>query len=139
DKLYATGIPIQDLSGMVSSRVLADRVLLIMDACHSGAATIDSTSSRTGNVDAGELAGAVAQAIVCSCEPDQISWESKEYPNGVFTHYLIEGLSKKGKLNDAFQYLKAGVEDEVQKDRSAKQTPVLKSSWKADALQFVSK
>ncbi|MBI4533922.1 MAG: tetratricopeptide repeat protein [Candidatus Melainabacteria bacterium] len=138
DNLYATGLPIQDLTRMIKDRVSARRVVVFMDACHSGAADVDSKGLyRQLNFVADDIAQQSGQLVICSSQPDEISWESKRYPNGVFTHYLIEGLRQKGsnlKLREAYQYIKDKVGQEVQLDRGQAQTPVLKSASAGEEL-----
>jgi uncharacterized caspase-like protein len=127
--LFATGIPVQDLTRMVKDKLRADRVVLIMDACHSGAAKADERLK----IDPEGMASESGQAVICSSLPEEVSWESKQYQNSVFTHHLMAGLKSKGKatsLADSFQYARQNVESEVWADRKSKQTPVMKSTWK---------
>lgn len=135
--LYATGLPLSDLAAAVKHRVHSNRVVLIIDACHSGAADTAKGLGRVGNVDSASLAQGTGQLIICSSQPNQVSWESKRYPNGVFTHQLIEALraqSGKVTLSQAFEKLKDSVQTEVLQDRSELQTAVLKSKWSGSDL-----
>ncbi len=138
NSLYATGVPMQDLVSMIKSRVHSDRIVLMMDACHSGAAnTAGKGLFRIANFSADELAQGSGQLVICSSEPTQTSWESKRYQNGVFTHYLLEGLRKNGgmnKLGDAFKHMQEKVQEEVLRDRGELQSPLLKSKWVGDDL-----
>ncbi|HEY9783991.1 MAG TPA: tetratricopeptide repeat protein [Candidatus Obscuribacterales bacterium] len=139
NSLYATGIPIQQLATAIKERVKCDRVVLLMDACHSGAANPAGKGLfRISNYSASEMAQGCGQLVICSSEPTQTSWESKRYPNGVFTHYLLEALRKDGsktKLGDAFSYLQSKVREEVRLDRNGEeQSPVLKSKWEGSDL-----
>lgn len=138
DSLYATAIPIQDLAKMVKERVHSDRVVLFLDACHSGAAHVEGKGLyRQANFNADQIAQGGGMLVVCSGKSDQIAWESKQYPNGVFTHHLIEGLRQKGsdtKLGEAFAFTEAKVQDEVLRDRGELQTPLLKSKWEGKDL-----
>ena len=36
-KLYSTGLPMKELTTMIKDRIHSDRVLVLLDACHSGA------------------------------------------------------------------------------------------------------
>jgi hypothetical protein len=75
--------------------------------------------------------------VICSSEPSQVSWESKRYENGVFTHNLIQALRSKGgniTLGDAFAQMKNSVVSEVLKDRGELQSPVMKTHWKGNDL-----
>jgi uncharacterized caspase-like protein len=111
-----------------------------MDACHSGAAVEDRGAKglfRVTNVSADEMFQGSGQLVVCSSQPNQVSWESKRYPNGVFTHYLLEGLRKHGsatKIGEACNYMRDMVEQEVRTDRGELQTPVMRSKWEGNDL-----
>ena len=137
--LFATGIEMQKLLDSIQGRVLTDRVLLVMDACHSGFAAPDSKGmSRLGNFKAEDLAQGSGQLVICSSMPEERAWESTRYQNGVFTRKLLDGLRSKGtgtSLVEAFTTARNAVGNEVQEDRpGAKQTPVLKGKWDGNDL-----
>jgi uncharacterized caspase-like protein len=130
EDLFATGIEMQKILESIQSRVLSDRVLLVLDACHSGGVNPDAKGmARIGNFDAEELAEGCGQMVICSSQPDQQSWESKRYQNGVFTKSLLEGLHKAGakaSLSKVFGTTEQLVQDEVREDHpGARQTPIL--------------
>ena len=138
EDLYTTGIEMQKIIEAIGDRIDSGRVLLILDACHSGA-TNNGTKDLvyTGNFDAEELALGSGKLVICSSKTDQQSWESSRYPNGVFTRKLIEGLKtngKKTKLGDAFKSTSSAVKIEVQEDHAVKQEPVLRSKWNGNDL-----
>jgi hypothetical protein len=88
--LKSTGIPLRELRSKMAASP-ANRKLLILDACHSGAGRDLVAMSR------GFLASLEASDGVCvlaSCGRDQISHEWKEKGCGVFTHYFIEALRR---------------------------------------------
>ncbi|RTL35994.1 MAG: tetratricopeptide repeat protein [Candidatus Melainabacteria bacterium] len=148
-KLVSTGLPMQWLTKIIQEQVHSKRVVVILDVCHSGSAgdenkkaaddidddddtgAGDSSSKgllRTAKLDAGGLKVGSGQVILCSSLADQVSWESKNYPNSVFTRRLIESLQCNGKgttLNQAFNQLKTSVGAEVLSDRGMVQTPDL--------------
>ncbi len=138
DSLYASGLPMQDLTRIIKGRVHSDRVVLILDACHSGAAEPESKGLvRVKNVDAEAIAQGTGQLVISSSLPSQVSWESKEVPNSVFTRYLIDGLKSKGEkttLGEAFGFMKDKVQQEVLRARGVLQTPVLKSKWQGSDI-----
>lgn len=139
DKLFTTGIPIQHLAETIRERVHSKRVLIVLDACHSGAASGESKGlQRTANVDASAFAQGTGHAVICSSSRSESSWESKNQPNGVFTKALIDAFASKGestKLTDAFGKLKEKVQTQVAAERGVMQTPVLEASkWKGDEL-----
>lgn len=143
DSLYATGIPLQDLMHMVKTRIHSDRVLLVLDACHSGAAGVDAKGMRrVGNVNADAIAQGTGQLVITSSKPNQVSWESKQASNSVFTRHLISALRSNGQsttLGAAFQRLREGVETEVLRDRGILQTPELKMNWHGADLILAAK
>lgn len=136
--LYATGIAMQDLARIIKARVHSDRVMLVLDACHSGGAAPSSKGlGRTGNIDVEQIMQGTGQMVISSSEPDQVSWESKRYSGSVFTRHLIEGLRANGqltRLGNAFTILQSETQREVLRDRGILQTPVMKSQWEGTDL-----
>ncbi len=138
EALLSSGIPMQWLSQMIKEQVHSRRVILVLDVCHSGAvhgtggtgasgANGEKGLVRQASFDLEKVALGEGQAIICSSAPEQVSWESKTYPNSVFTRKLIESLRLNGgkvNLNEAFDNLKESVEREVLSDRGKLQTPV---------------
>lgn len=138
-ELFATGIDMQAITRDLKERVDAKRVLVVLDACHSGGVSPHSKGiTRIGNFDTDTLAIGSGQMVICSSEPDQQSWESKRYNNGVFTRKLLEGLRSKGAgtaVDEAFSSVTDLVQNEVREDYPGqRQTPVLKSKWQGDKL-----
>jgi tetratricopeptide (TPR) repeat protein len=137
--LYATGIAMQDLARIIKARVHSDRVMLVLDACHSGVTAPASGKSivRAGNIDVDPIVQGTGQLVISSSKPDQRSWESQRYEGSVFTRYLIDGFRKNGsmtKLGDAYSYMEAEVQREVLRDRGLLQTPVMRSKWRGSDL-----
>ena len=131
--LFVSGIEMQKLLDSIQGRVLTDRVLLVLDACHSGFAGKHSKGiTRGANFNAAELAQGSGQMVICSSKPDERSWESIRYENGVFTKNLLESLRKDEKqpLVSAFKQASEVVASEVKEDRpGARQTPILSGKW----------
>ncbi len=147
-KLVSTGLPMQWLTKIILEQVKASRVVVILDVCHSGAAGGESTKvandddddaddskneagskslSRT-NLDVNKLNVGSGQVVLSSSLANQVSWESKNYPNSVFTRRLIEALQCNGPgttLRQAYDQLRGLVGSEVLSDRSEVQTPSL--------------
>mgnify|MGYP001159107099 CR=1 FL=1 len=144
DELWTTGIQLKDLAPVVEQRTHCDRVVLILDACNSGAAEAGGKGLyRATNFDLEAVAGK-GKIVISSSDSNQRSWESKRYENGVFTHSLIEVLekSKDGQssgIEAAFDTLKDKVQSEVRFDRKAFQTPVMHSKWQGDPLVLTAK
>jgi hypothetical protein len=75
----------------------AGRVVVFLDACHSGG--VGQPKDAALNIKAGlseatydRLAEGRGRAVIASCRPDEVSWELPDMRNGLFTHYLLEGL-----------------------------------------------
>ncbi len=138
DCLYATGIPLQYLIEVIRNRVHSERVILILDTCHSGAAGVESKGLyRVNNVDAQAIVAGTGQMVIASSSPSQRSWEGKQYNNSVFTYHLIKALKTGGsntRLGAAFETMKESVQEEVLRDRGTLQTPVMRSGWKGEEL-----
>lgn len=137
DKLYATGISMQELIDKIKRRINTERVLIVLDACHSGATREGAKGLyKAQNFDSETITQGSGQMVICSSSPDQASWESKNYPNGVFTRQLIEALKQQKSIAQAYSQLKDKVQDEVLRDRGQVQTPELKNAWKGGDLQL---
>lgn len=136
--LYATGIALQDLMQTIKHRVHSDRVVIVLDACHSGAADVASKGlRRAGNIDAAQVVAGTGQLVIASSRPDQASWESKDSQNGVFTKQLIDALKARGdqtRLGEAFRQLQDKVQQQVLLERGQLQTPQMKSQWQGNDL-----
>lgn len=141
NSLLATGIPMQWLSQIITDEVRSNRVVLVLDVCHSGAARKGEKGIfRENGINMHDVTFGAGQSILCSSQADQVSWESKKYPNSVFTKRLMEGLvvdGDKTSLVKAYDYLKDKVESEVMTDRGERQTPILDTSlWSGDNVMI---
>lgn len=142
-ELYATGIPIQELCRIVRERVRAKRVVIVLDACHSGSANPAAKGlTRQANFNADLIAQGTGQLVICSSEPGQTSWESRNYSNSVFTRQLIDCLKQtQGSTGiiGTFNHLRRNVEAEVARDRGEAQTPVIKNCWTGSDISLAIK
>ncbi|MCA9804494.1 MAG: caspase family protein [Cyanobacteria bacterium HKST-UBA02] len=140
ESLYSTGLPMQDLIRIIKARIRSDRIIVLLDACYSGAVDPQSKGvHRAANVNVEAICQGTGQMVISSSAPDQVSWECKQQSNSVFTKHLINSLKVDGdrtKLGRAFKLLREKVEDEVQRDRGRLQSPVLKSQWEGDELMI---
>ena len=138
DDLYSTALPMDELQ-TIFNRIEAERVVVFLDACYSGAAggrTFASKKTRAMNVDdlfLERLTRSKGRAILTASRPAEVSLELPELGHGVFTYYLIEGLKGAADLNhdgivslqELYEYLEQQV---TQKARSVggNQHPVMK-------------
>jgi WD40 repeat protein len=96
ENLKGTGLPQTDVVATVSA--IAGKVLVFMDACHSG--NLMGKTKRRGLLDVNsiinELAAAENGAIVFSSSTGrQYSLENTDWGNGAFTKGLVEGIGGK--------------------------------------------
>lgn len=138
DDLYSSGLPMDELQ-TIFARIEAERVVVFLDACYSGAAggrTFASKKTRSAHVDdlfLERLTQSKGRAIITASRSAEVSIELPELGHGIFTYYLVEGLKGAADLNRdgivSLQELYEYVEREVaQKSRSVggNQHPVMK-------------
>ncbi len=142
ENLYGTGISLKEFENVIKTRLQCKRVVVVLDACHSGVAAGAKGIFRAASPDVDSLAQGTGQFIICSSGRSQTSWESKRYDNGVFTHYLMEGFKKQGdkaSLGQVFDYVSKNVAEEVQRDRGEIQTPAMQTRWEGKDLNLAAK
>jgi hypothetical protein len=104
DDLFSTALPMDDLQ-TIFARIEAERVVVFLDACYSGAAggrTFAARRTRATAVDdlfLERLTRSRGRAIVTASKPAEVSVELPELGHGIFTYYLTEGLRGAGDLN----------------------------------------
>ncbi len=138
NKLYGTGVDMDELYKRLKNEVKTDRLLIVMDTCYSGGGVPGAKGEHApANFDAAEIAQGSGHLVISSSSPDQRSWESKATQNGIFTKYLLETLrSGSGKIDvkTAFTDVQKKVAWEVQNAFGEKQTPQLGGKWEGKEL-----
>jgi Caspase domain/Glucodextranase, domain B/AhpC/TSA family/PEGA domain len=138
DDLYSTALPMDELQ-TIFGRLEAERVVVFLDACYSGAAggrTFAAKKTRASAVDdlfLERLTRSKGRAIVTASRPGEVSVELSDLHHGIFTYYLIEGLKGAADLNrdgvvtlqELYEYLEQQV---TRKSRAVggNQHPVMK-------------
>ena len=138
DDLYASALPMDEIQ-IIFGRIEAERVLVFLDTCYSGAAggrTFASRRTRAVTLDEAfldRLTRSKGRAIVTASRPGEVSLELPELGHGIFTYYLIEGLKGAADLNrdgivslqELYEYLEREV---TRKSRAVggNQHPVMK-------------
>lgn len=129
DQIFGTALAMVEISGIVSSRCVAQRTVVILDTCHSGS-SISTTALSTEDLN--RLREGAGRYIITSCEPDQKSYE--DAGNGFFTASLVEQLQKRRgciRLKDLFATVQSSVSARAMQRFKRPQRPVMASSENA--------
>jgi WD40 repeat protein len=128
DRLKRTGVPFYEIKTTIES--IAGKVILFVDACHSG----NVMGGRRGEIDItgviNELTSAENGAVVfASSTGRQYSLEDPIWNNGAFTKALVEGLSGKadftGKGKITINMLELYISERVKELTKGRQTPTV--------------
>ncbi|MEZ5426365.1 MAG: caspase family protein [Pyrinomonadaceae bacterium] len=137
-----TGFLMSDLKQMLDTEVAAERVIVMIDTCHSAGVNQKTKSLVSGrdlvqesdenNISnfylTKQLFSETGRAILTSSDINEVSQESPKWGNhGVFTWALLNGLGGKADYNrdklitmgELFQYTRSA----VQKETNFKQNP----------------
>ena len=128
DQIFGTALAMVELSGIICNRCLAQRTVVILDTCHSGAGL---ASQAVTPVEMDRLREGAGRYILSSCEPDQRSYETAGH--GVFTGSLIDRWrARKGcvSLKDLFTQVSTDVAEKARK-LNKQQRPVMANSDRA--------
>ncbi|GAH55892.1 unnamed protein product, partial [marine sediment metagenome] len=136
---FATGIEIQDLARTIKRRLNSDRIIVVLDTCHSGSAEPGAKSLFPPETFSfADLVQGSGQLIIASASDKQTAHDSMRYKNGIFTRHFIDGLRQNKKISDAFAYTCKKVEEESKQDFRQEQTPVMKDAeWKGAGVVLV--
>ncbi len=115
--------------------------VIVLDACHSGAAIGKAGPAMTPEFIERVFAQAEGLATLASCKQGQQSWEWPEEGRSVFTHFVLEALSGKadfdGKgfvtVSDASRYVTDGVKTWAV-EHGVPQTPTLQYTAAGDII-----
>ena len=135
DDLYTTALNNNKISDMLNG-VQAKRVITLLDSCYS-AATVnrkDKTRSPPIEIPLEKFAGE-GRVTISASNGKQLSLELKEYENGVFTYYLLEGLKGEADVDkdgfvdvgEIWDYVKYQVTDAARLAGNP-QTPVIQGA-----------
>jgi WD40 repeat protein len=91
--IKASALPIDDLKSELLELAKNGRVLVLLDACHSGATTMDGTALA---MDATALRTGLAAAnvtVLTSSSGREVSQEDPKWQHGAFTKVLLDALT----------------------------------------------
>ncbi len=138
DHLYATALPMVELTYSVATRLRALRTVVVIDTCFSGAATTGSRKALE-ELDGGVPDAALSQIsqgtgriILGASQRDQQSWESDRLHHGYFTYFLTQEIRNNPDepLSRIYANVKRQVSAAVETDHQHldQQTPVISRS-----------
>src|SRR5574341_174498 len=131
DSLSATAYHMENVNADMKRYISAKRLVFFADACHSSGLTESAIRTRGGsntiNVALSSLKSTKeGWGIVSASRAGEVSMESSQWGggHGVFTHYLLEGMSGKADtegnkngivtLSEAFDFLEGKVKQVTQ-------------------------
>ena len=134
-----TALNMSELQTLFSTRLRAKRMVILIDACHSGgvdaaepmsgARQLERNENNTFNVYAEKLFSGEGRALLTSSDVNEISQEGKKWGggHGVFTWAVLEGLGGVADVNrdhvvttgELFDF----VSDKVREQTSGRQSP----------------
>jgi uncharacterized caspase-like protein len=139
DSLYATALPMVEISNAIATRVKARRAAIFLDTCYSGNAAVgDPKMMAPGIKNAapsaqtlGHITQGSGRMVFAAAGTEQESLESDTLKHGFFTYYLVQALQQEGgsaPLSQIFDYTQKHVSDRVAtefRQYNLQQTPVM--------------
>ncbi len=131
DNLFVTGISMKSFMESLRKNIKSDRIVLVLQACYSGAAELTSGAKalyKNYNIDLEQVVLGKGYVIASSSKPDQMTW------GDVFSRNLVKSLREKDGLVP-FQEAFAAASQRTEYDTTHEcqgcniQSPVLKSEW----------
>ena len=136
--MSSTALNMSELQTLFSTRLRAKRMVILIDACHSGgvdsapvsgARQLERNENNTFNVYAEKLFSGEGRALLTSSDVNEISQEGKKWGggHGVFTWAILEGLNGVADVNrdkvvttgELFDY----VSQKVREQTNGRQSP----------------
>jgi len=138
ESLRATAFALDELPAMLA-RIPAARVVLLLDTSYSGAAggrTLVSANARPHELSEqflDRLTKGRGRVVITASAPNEVALEPTDLGHGLFTHFLLEGLSGKADRNGdgivTISELYPYVEEQVERRSRAaggRQRPLMK-------------
>lgn len=138
DNIYGTCISMQSLMSTLKQNVHSDRIVLVLQAAYSGAASLTEGAKSlepvksTFNVDVEKVVMGNGFVILSSSQPNEIT------RNTAFSKNLVSALRQEDgliTLNKAFAIARdKTAADTGSADSKKRQVPLMKSAWKGSDL-----
>jgi len=142
DTLYATALPMVDISNAIATRVKATRAAIFLDTCYSGNAAVKGSKLIAPGVASASLSQTTldhikqgsGRIIFAASGTEEESLESDSLKHGFFTYFLVQAFHEQtgsAPLSRIFDYTQQHVSERVAtefKQYHLKQTPVMSRS-----------
>ncbi len=145
DSLYATALPMVEISNAIATRVKAGRAAIFLDTCYSGNAAVNDAKLIGPGIKNASLSPETmahitqgsGRMVFAAAGTEQESLESDTLKHGFFTYYLVQALQQQGgatPLSKIFDYTQQHVAQTVATQYNTQQNPVMSRS--ADSTDF---
>ena len=138
DSLRTTAFAMEEIQRLMA-RIPAERVVLLLDTSYGGAAggrTLATPSPRPRSLSAQFLERLVqsrGRLVITASGPNEVALEPADLGHGLFTYYLLEGLSGKADrdgdgivtVSELYPYLEEQI-DKKSRAAGGRQRPVMK-------------
>jgi hypothetical protein len=126
----------QDLSRLLKSKIPSERIVVIVQSCHSG--FVKAGAVLSAQSVSSDLMG-MGRIIATACAGDESSWVYRS--GGIFTQHLVPNLRKYPKLKEALERTRADVIAETDAEKESHQMhPVIKYDlWMGDDAVLMAK
>lgn len=131
-----TALNMAELQALFTTRLRAKRMVILIDACHSGGVDpaqprsvrqLERAENNTFSMYAEKLFSGEGRALLTSSDVNEISEEGKKWGHGVFTWAILEGLQGMADVNrdrvvttgELFDF----VSNKVREETNARQNP----------------
>jgi uncharacterized caspase-like protein len=142
DNLYATALPMVDISNAIATRVKATRAAIFLDTCYSGNAAVKGSKQIAPGVATASVSEKTldhikqgsGRIVFAASGTEEESLESDSLKHGFFTYFLVQAFheqSGSAPLSRIFDYTQQHVSERVAtefKQYHLKQTPVMSRS-----------
>lgn len=140
DALFATGLGMAEVASAVASRVRAQRAVIVLDTCYSGAASAGGkgllTPGSAVSRDTLDLMKQGAGRVVLAAstgDQEALGDSTLAGGHGVFTYYLMQAM-KQSKGLDTVGKMFPYVRQQVEARAHGAQTPVMSQSDQGDQI-----
>jgi len=140
DTLYATALPMVEISNAIATRVKARKAAIFLDTCYSGNAAVKDPkmiapgikNSAPSKATLDHIKQGAGRMVFAAAGTDEESLESDSLKHGFFTYFLVQALQQEGgavPLSQIFDYTKQHVSQRVSTEfKGYQQNPVMSRS-----------